>query len=77
LPLVATAAGMTGLPTRHPLHRLPDARALAASLLALAASQAARQELAAASVTCARAYAAQVRAAAQDLWNTIQAGHQP
>jgi hypothetical protein len=73
LPLVATEAAMTGLPVLHELHQLSDAAALAACLGAVAGSHAARVELAAASVACARAYGADVRRAVADLWQAIAA----
>lgn len=75
LPLVATSAAMTGLPARHPMHRLADPAALAACLPALAASVTARAELADASVSCARRYGAEVRDAAAALWAALSAAH--
>jgi hypothetical protein len=72
-PLAATSAAMTGLPARHALHRLADPQSLAACLPDLAASLALREELAAAGVTCAAAYRAEVRTAARGLWQAIAA----
>jgi hypothetical protein len=71
LPLVATEAAMIGLASRHPLHCLGDAAAVAASLKRLVADPAARAALAGASVACAQAYGAEVRRAARDLWAAI------
>ena len=71
LPLVATTCAMIGLPATHPMHRLADARAVAASLPDLAADPALRQQLGAASFDCAGRYAVGVRRAARDLWDTI------
>jgi hypothetical protein len=72
LPLVATRAAMIGLPPQHDLHRLADAAALAACLPHLAADQADRTELAAASVACARSYGEGVRTAVQGVWQAIE-----
>ena len=72
LPLVATEAAMIGLPAHHPLHRLPDAAAVASCLPRVAAHEGLRAELAAASLACAASYGATVRATARGLWRSIE-----
>ncbi|HUZ74932.1 MAG TPA: glycosyltransferase [Stellaceae bacterium] len=65
LPLVATAAAMTGLPARHPYHRFASVEALADRLAAFGTDDLA--DLAQASWECRAEYSAGVRAAFREL----------
>ena len=72
LPLVATRAGMSGLPARHALHRLDGPEAVAAALPELARDAAARAALGRAGAVCAARYARATRDAAAALWRRIE-----
>jgi hypothetical protein len=71
LPLLATAAAMTGLPTKHRLHAISQPEALADCLAREHFSAALLAELAAASRACATAYASEVRSSVAGLLQTI------
>jgi Glycosyl transferases group 1 len=69
VPLVATAAAMTGLPARHPCHRFASVEALADGLGGLGPGDLA--ELEAASRACCAEYGAAVRVALRRLTGAL------
>jgi len=71
IPLVATQAAMTGLPTRHALHRLAGPGELAACLREVRFGLTLRSELAAASRQAARDYAETVQKTARSIIKVI------
>jgi hypothetical protein len=67
VPLIATRAAMTGLPSYHALHRLEGAEEVGMCLRGTRFGTTLRHDLATASRRAARDYAAIVRAAARDV----------